>query len=116
MRSGLCLALVLASVVPIAPAAEEDAPRYREYVRQCVETLIEHGTDRYGPVQSPVRMHELTGDAQHRDFAHEAAREAVARLFHQGLFRGHPAKPYYESLDGVGDLLCALLELDASAQ
>ena len=36
---------------------------------------------------------------------------AIAKLHHKGLFRGHPAKPYYEAIDGVGDLLCALLEL-----
>jgi len=29
-----------------------------------------------------------------------------------GLFRGHAAKPYYETVDGVGTLLFALLELD----
>ena len=53
------LALVLTSVATISLAAEEDRPRYREYVRQCVETLIEHGTDRYGQVQSPVLMNIL---------------------------------------------------------
>lgn len=62
-----------------------------------------------------LRMYELTGDAEDRTFAREAAREAVEKLHHQGL-RGHPAKPYYESLDGVGDLLCALLDLDSSAR
>jgi hypothetical protein len=36
----------------------------------------------------------------------------VARLYHNGLFRGHPAKPYYEATDGVGQLLYALLQLD----
>ena len=25
-------------------------------------------------------------------------------------FRGHPAKPYYESIDDVGDLLAELLQ------
>jgi hypothetical protein len=63
-----------------------------------------------------LRMHELEPDAGHREFAQAVAREAVAKLFHQGLFRGHPAKPYYESMDGVGDLLCALLELDSPSQ
>ena len=59
MRSGFSLALVLALVATISLAAEEDCSRYREYVRQCVETLIEHGTDRYGQVQSPVLMNIL---------------------------------------------------------
>ena len=39
--------------------------------------------------------------------------EAVAKLFTNGIFRGHPAKPYYENTSGVGLLLFALLELDA---
>ena len=30
----------------------------------------------------------------------------------QGLIRGHACKPYYESIDGVGYLLYALLQLD----
>ena len=40
------------------------------------------------------------------------ADQAIEKLYHQGLFRGHPAKPYYEAVDGVGYLLYALLELD----
>lgn len=59
LRSFLCLALVLVSVAVIAGAAEEDGLCYREYVRQCVEVLIEHGTDRYGQVQSPLLMNIL---------------------------------------------------------
>ncbi len=53
-----------------------------------------------------------TGDAAYGRFAREVADEAAARLYYQGLFRGHPAKPYYESMDGVGFLLCALVQLD----
>jgi hypothetical protein len=37
---------------------------------------------------------------------------AISKLHHKGLFRGHPAKPYYEAMDGVGYLMYALLELD----
>jgi hypothetical protein len=40
------------------------------------------------------------------------ADEAVARLYYRGLLRGHPCKPYYESIDGVGCLLYALVQLD----
>jgi len=39
-------------------------------------------------------------------------REAVSKLCYKGLFRGHPAKPYYSSVDGVGFLLYSLLQLD----
>ncbi len=39
------------------------------------------------------------------------ADEALEKLYTDGWFRGHPAKPYYESTDGVAYLLYALLEL-----
>ena len=44
--------------------------------------------------------------------ARKFADKAIEKLCHKGLFRGHPAKPYYEAMDGVGYLLYALLELD----
>ena len=59
-----------------------------------------------------IQMYLLTGDARSLALARQTADEAIARLYHRGLFRGHPAKPYYEALDGVGYLLYALLELD----
>jgi uncharacterized protein YyaL (SSP411 family) len=59
-----------------------------------------------------LHMHQLTGEAEYEQFAREVAREAVSKLYYQGLFRGHPAKPYYESVDGVGYLLYALVQLD----
>jgi hypothetical protein len=46
------------------------------------------------------------------DNARALADESIEKLYHKGLFRGHPAKPYYEAMDGVGNLLYALLELD----
>jgi hypothetical protein len=57
-------------------------------------------------------MYLLTGNDAHLKSARDVADEAIARLYHNGLFRGHPAKPYYEAMDGVGQLLYALLELD----
>ena len=44
------------------------------------------------------------------------ANEAVAKLWYQGLLRGHPCKPYYEAADGVGYLLYALLQLDQAVR
>lgn len=41
------------------------------------------------------------------------ADEAIAKLYENGWFKGHPAKPYYEATDGVGFLLYALVELSA---
>ena len=37
--------------------------------------------------------------------------EAVEKLYTNGIFKGHPGKPYYQSNDGVRFLLYALLEL-----
>jgi DUF1680 family protein len=59
-----------------------------------------------------LHLYVVTGDRQYLDEAHKFADEAIKKLHHKGLFRGHPAKPYYEAMDGVGYLLYALLELD----
>ncbi len=60
-----------------------------------------------------VNLHHATGAVGHLVTAKALARESVDRLFHNGLFRGHPSKDYYQSNDGVGYLLHALLQLDA---
>jgi len=60
-----------------------------------------------------IHLYALTGQKAYLDDARRLAREAVSRLYYKGLFRGHPAKPYYCSIDGVGFLLCSLLQLDA---
>ena len=59
-----------------------------------------------------LQMHLLTGEPRYLRLARETADDAIARLADNGLFRGHPAKPYYEAVDGVGYLLYALLQLD----
>jgi len=59
-----------------------------------------------------LHMYLLTGEPHYLCLARGTADDAIARLFHNGLFRGHPAKPYYEAVDGVGYLLYALLQLD----
>ena len=53
----------------------------------------------------------MTKDIEYLDLASNMADEAVAKLYYHGLFRGHPAKPYYEATDGVGFLLYSLLQL-----
>lgn len=53
----------------------------------------------------------MTKDDKCLRLAKEVADDAIAKLYFKGLFRGHPAKPYYEATDGVGFLLYALLEL-----
>ena len=58
-----------------------------------------------------LHLYVLTGGREYLDDAQALADAAVAALWHDGLFRGHPAKPYYEAIDGVGYLLYALLAL-----
>jgi hypothetical protein len=60
-----------------------------------------------------VHLSRATGEEQYLVLANQLAEDAVRKLFHNGLFKGHPAKPYYESTNGVGLLLFSLLELDS---
>ena len=59
-----------------------------------------------------VHLYQATKNTKYLNRARNLAREAVEKLYENGLFKGHPAKPYYETNDGVGFLLFALLELD----
>ena len=72
-----------------------------------------------------VHMYRATGAERFLVLAEGLATEAVDKLYVEtealdpsgerkiyGIFRGHPAKPYYESNAFVGVLLWALLELN----
>ncbi|UUO04371.1 hypothetical protein M4951_13305 [Blastopirellula sp. J2-11] len=63
-----------------------------------------------------VHLYRATDDQRYLNWANEVADDAIAKLYHNGLFVGHPAKPYYETIDGVGLLLLGLLELDSPDQ
>lgn len=63
-----------------------------------------------------IHLYVVTKDDKYLDHARKMADVAIEKLHHKGLFRGHPAKPYYEAMDGVGYLLYALLELDLVAK
>lgn len=63
-----------------------------------------------------VHLHRATQKQHYLDVAEKVAQEAVKKLYENGLFKGHPAKPYYEATNGVGLLLHALLELDAPSE
>ncbi|WP_111979976.1 glycoside hydrolase family 76 protein [Algibacillus agarilyticus] len=63
-----------------------------------------------------LHLFTLTGEKPFLDQAVKLADESVDKLFYKGLFKGHPAKPYYEATDGVGYLLYALLQLDQVLQ
>jgi hypothetical protein len=97
---------------------QEFPPRHCEtnsWYRGYAEDFAPQGTyaGLYGQTISFfLQLYLVTGDAADLKMARDVADEAIARLYCHGLFRGHPAKPYYESMDGVGQLLYALLELD----
>ena len=76
-----------------------------------------------------VHLYRATDNPKYLKLAEQLAQEAVDKLYVEvelpgddgdaktyGIFRGHPAKPYYQSNDFVGILLHALLELDTPDQ
>jgi hypothetical protein len=84
---------------------------YREYS----EKLGHNGTyaGKYGrTISFYLHLFVLTREDKYLAEAKAMADTAIDKLYHKGLFRGHPAKPYYEAMDGVGYLMYALLELD----
>jgi hypothetical protein len=84
---------------------------YRDYAERYAPEGTYAGL--YGQAVSfLLHMYLLTGEPDYLRLARGTADDAIARLFRNGLFCGHPAKPYYEAVDGVGYLLYALLELD----
>ena len=63
-----------------------------------------------------MHLYHATPDVRFLNLAKEVAHLAIDKLYVNGLFKGHPAKPYYEATNGVGILLHALMELDALPQ
>jgi hypothetical protein len=90
---------------------ETEQTWYREYS----EKFGHQGTyaGKYGrTISFFLHMFMITREDKYLGEAKALADRAIAKLYHKGLFRGHPAKPYYEAMDGVGYLLYALLELE----
>ncbi len=95
------------------PISAIETPRtwYTDYT-------LQYGTqgtyaDKYGrAISFFISMHASTGEQKYQQLARHFADEAIDNLYVNGLFKGHPAKPYYESVDGVGLLLYALIQLD----
>lgn len=84
---------------------------YREYV----EKFAPYGTyaEHYARTISFFNhMYVTTGNSHYLDVARKTVDEAVSALLFRGVFRGHPAKPYYEATDGVGYFLVSLIQLD----
>lgn len=63
-----------------------------------------------------VHLFRASNDKHYLDLAELLAKDTVEKLYVNGLFRGHPAKPYYQANNGVGYLLLTLLELDKPDQ
>lgn len=91
--------------------------RWRTELEKAMPNVLNTGgvyAEDYGrSISFFVHMYQATGEEKYLELAEQLGAEAVAKLYKNGLFRGHPAKPYYESVNGVGLLLFALLELDA---
>ncbi|MBI2435509.1 MAG: hypothetical protein HYV26_21865 [Candidatus Hydrogenedentes bacterium] len=91
--------------------------RWGSELRQALPALEQTGgtyAENYGrAISFFLRLHVATGEPAALDTARGLAREALAKLSENGWIKGHPAKPYYESTDGVAYFLYALLELAA---
>jgi hypothetical protein len=90
---------------------ETEQTWYREYT----ERFGRYGTyaGKYGrTISFYIHMFVITREDKYLEEAKAMADMAIDKLYYKGLFRGHPAKPYYEAMDGVGYLLYALLELE----
>lgn len=89
--------------------------RWKKELLECLPEAEQTGgtyAENYGrTISFFLHLHYATGDPADLDTAVTLADEAIDKLFNDGWFKGHPAKPYYESTDGVGLLLYALLEL-----
>ncbi|MGI9428582.1 MAG: hypothetical protein ACR2NM_07990, partial [Bythopirellula sp.] len=102
---------------------------FRKRLEASLPNLPETGgtyAGNYGRVISfYVHLYRATDNPKYLGLARQIAQDAIDKLYVEteltgddgtvkkyGLLRGHAAKPYYETVDGVGTLLFALLELD----
>ncbi len=103
-------------IVKTPPGSQESENTwYDEYN----EKFGHQGTyaEKYGrAISFFLHLYALTKDKSYLDQARTYAERAMTKLHHKGLFRGHPAKPYYEAVDGVGFLLYALVELEQATK
>ena len=94
--------------------------RFRDELEAALPNVKETGgtyAENYGrAISFYVHLYRASKDDKYLKLAESIAQEAVDKLYENGLFKGHPAKPYYDALDGVGLLLWALLELDAPSE
>ena len=58
-----------------------------------------------------VTLYEITGEDHYLLSARDVAKQAISKLWYDGMLRGHPGKQQYEALDGVVILLEELVDL-----
>jgi hypothetical protein len=113
---------LLAAARRWAELIEGDLPpktgrRWKKELEEAMPDLQKTGgsyAEDYGRTISLfVHLYHATKEDHYLGVAKVVAREAIDKLYVNGLFKGHPAKPYYEATNGVGLLLHALMELDA---
>ena len=101
---------------------EKDLPphtgrRWKKEMEQAMprvrETSGGYAEDYGRAISLFVHLYRATDNDHYLKLARTLADESIDKLYHNGLFVGHPAKPYYETTNGVGLLLLALLELDS---
>lgn len=109
------LAYVLAHRLTGDPAMLDGARRWAAVFAADRDRLRERGgtyAQHYGMIVAFfVELHREGGDRAHLDTARAFADQALDLLDTGRIFRGHPAKQYYEAADGVGFLCYGLLQL-----
>jgi len=105
-----------------ATAIEQDLPpttgrRWRTELMEAMPQIKSTGgayAEDYGrAISFFVHLYRSSKNEHHLQLAQSLADEAISKLYHNGVFLGHPAKPYYEATNGVGLLLVALLDVDS---
>ncbi len=98
------------------PELIRHAKRLGEVYRRLLPANGEKGTfaANYGRLISFfLALESITGDASYRATAKRIADEAVGHLWEGKMFRGFQGRPYYCALEGAGQLMHGLVELEA---
>src|SRR5258708_38271319 len=97
------------------PSMRDGACRWAELYAGEEEPLRARGgtyAQHYGMIISFfAEMADATGDRSYLTVAEKYAQQAIELLFNGKIFRGHPAKPYYEAAGGGGFLCFGRTEL-----
>jgi len=89
---------VLTEIVRRSLPARDGRGAYAEHYGRCIHLLSNCAAAFERP--------------EFRALAEDVAREAVAMLYAQDMFRSHPGEDRYDAVDGLGYLFVSLLELE----